>query len=381
MKKSALILWLWGAGLLFSATDAVRLNQVGFYPQMPKIAVVVNNVGATTFMVAKADLSDTLYTGSLTPAKFWDLSGEAVSLADFSSVTQTGTFVLIVPGIGVSYPFEIKPYVHQRVAMWSLKSYYFQRASMELTEQYAGKWKRKLGHPDNKVYVHESAATAARPKDTILSCPRGWYDAGDYNKYIVNSGISTFTLLQLYENFPDYCKSLDTNIPESGNAIPDVLDEAVWNIRWMLTMQDPNDGGVYHKLTNENFDAFVMPHQATSKRWVVMKSTAAALDFAAVMAVSARVFREFESVMPGFADSCLTAALAAWNWARQNPAVYYRQSEMNKIYKPAINTGEYGDGNVSDEFQWAAMELFCTTHADSFLSAVKPFQDASTSLP
>ncbi len=380
MKQAALIAFLLSSSTLFSAADNIRLNQIGFYPDAPKVAAIVD-APATTFFVVTSDLRDTVFTGTPSPGRFWELSGETVALADFSAVNTPGTYMIAVPDVGVSYPFEIKPYVHQRVAMWSIKGFYFQRASMELTEQYAGKWKRKMGHPDNKVYVHESAAGEQRPKDTIISSPRGWYDAGDYNKYIVNSGITTFTLLQLYENFPDYCRSLDLNIPESGDEVPDVLDEALWNIRWMLTMQDPNDGGVYHKLTNENFDAFVMPHQATSRRYVVMKSTAAALDFAAVMAVSARVFREFEAQMPGFADSCLTAALAAWDWARRNPEIYYRQSDMNKIYKPAINTGEYGDGNVSDEFQWAAMELFITTGADSFLTITQPFKDAETRLP
>lgn len=381
MKQMSIMIFLLVSGLsVFSATENIRLDQIGFYPAAAKIAVVVD-AQQSPFYVVTADLADTVFTGTLGDAKFWELSGENVSLADFTLMTQPGEYVVQVPGIGFSYPFEIKPYVHQRVAMWSLKGYYFQRTAIALDEQYAGKWKRKAGHPDTKVYVHASAATDARPKDTIISSPRGWYDAGDYNKYIVNSGISTFTLLQLYENYPEYCKSLKTYIPESDNFIPDVLDEALYNIRWMLTMQDPNDGGVYHKLTNENFDGFVMPHVPTSKRYVVQKSTAAALNFAAVAAVSARIFRDYEAQMPGFTDSCQTAALAAWSWARKNPAVYYRQSDMNKIYKPAINTGEYGDGNVTDEFQWAAMELLITTGADSFLTITKPFQDSSTSLP
>ena len=382
MKSAAFLFTIGWASMAVAQTltPNIRLNQVGFYPDAPKMAAVVD-VEATDFYVMSENLADTLFSGKLSEAKYWDLSGENVASADFSEFKEIGTFRLLVPEVGCSYPFEIKPYVHQRVAMWSLKGFYFQRASFELTEQYAGKWKRRAGHPDNKVYVHESAATDLRPKDTVISSPGGWYDAGDYNKYIVNSGISTFTLLQLYENFPEYCNSLDGNIPESGNDIPDVLDEALYNIRWMLTMQDPHDGGVYHKLTCENFQGFVMPHVPTAKRWVVMKSTAAALDFAAVTAASARIFRGFEAQMPGFADSCQAAALYAWDWARKNPAVYYRQSDMNKVYKPAINTGEYGDGNVTDEFEWAAMELFITTGADSFLIITQPFKDANTRLP
>ena len=69
-----------------------------------------------------------------------------------------------------------------------------------------------------------------------------------------------------------------TNIPESGNGLPDVYNEALWNIRWMLAMQDPADGGVYHKLTNASFDAFIAPDKAVTPRYVVQKSTAATME-------------------------------------------------------------------------------------------------------
>src|SRR5690606_16621024 len=155
------------------------------------------------------------------------------------------------------------------------------------------------GHPDSQVLVHASAASDKRPEGTVISSARGWYDAGDYNKYIVNSGITMGTLLSGYEDFPEYWNSISLNIPESKNQVPDLLDEVLWNLRWMLTMQDPHDGGVYHKLTNSKFDSMVMPHEATNIRYVVQKSTGATLDFAAVMAQSARVYKKFEAQFPG----------------------------------------------------------------------------------
>ncbi|HCD52991.1 MAG TPA: cellulase, partial [Balneolaceae bacterium] len=124
------------------------------------------------------------------------------------------------------------------------------------------------------VMVHAAAATGSRPEGTIISSPKGWYDAGDYNKYVVNSGISTYTLLFAYEQFPEFFKNQDLNIPESKNDLPDILDEALWNLEWLLTMQD-EDGGVYHKLTTANFEGMVMPHEATNQRYVVMKNTGA----------------------------------------------------------------------------------------------------------
>ncbi len=348
--------------------DAIRLNQIGFYPGGPKYAVAAGTA-VSTFYLASTDLSDTVFTGTLGPARTWSHSGETVKLANFGTFQTPGTYVLLIPDLGVSHPFAIGNFVHQSLTRGALRGYYFARASTALAPEFAGAWSRPAGHPDTQVRVHASAATASRPVNTLISAPKGWYDAGDYNKYIVNSGISTYTVLALYEHFPEYYRDFDLHIPESGNNLPDILDEALWNIRWMRAMQDPNDGGVYHKLTTANFSGVVMPHQATATRYVVQKSTPAALDFAAVMAQTARIFREFETAMPGFADSCLAAARAAWNWARQNPDLRYEQGALNAAFDPDIHTGEYGDGNFNDEFQWAAAELFITTREDSFLTA------------
>jgi endoglucanase len=361
-------------------TDAIRLSQIGFYPNGPKLAIVVDAT-STQFYVTTPDLGDTVFTGNLSSAKVWAPSQESVKQADFSGLTTIGTFCVLVPEIGYSSTFDIKPRVYQEVARAASKAFYFQRASLELTEPFAGKWERPLGHPDNQIIVHASAASAARPAETIIACPRGWYDAGDYNKYIVNSGISTYTLLSLYEHFPKYGTVLEHNIPESNNGVPDILDEALWNIQWMLTMQDPDDGGIYHKCTEANFSGMVMPHQVNVPRYVVQKSTPAALDFAAVMAQASRIFSSFESALMGIADTFLNAALNAWKWARSHPNTFYRQSQVNQQYNPDINTGEYGDSNVSDEFKWAAAELYITTQQDSFISIVNPFSDSYTSVP
>jgi endoglucanase len=361
-------------------SNDIQLNQVGFYPNRTKIAVV-RGVGSIPFYVVSATSQDTLFTGPLTASQVWPYSGQSVSQGDFSSFTTPGRYRILVPGVGTSHQFDIADWVHQNVAVGALKGYYFQRASTSLSAQYAGQWARAAGHPDTAVFIHASAATAVRPESTKIKAPRGWYDAGDYNKYIVNSGISTYTLLATYESFPEYCALLRTNIPESSNAIPDILDEALWNLRWMLAMQDPTDGGVYTKLTNTFFDGWIMPFQATTARYVVMKSTGATLDFAAVTAQAARIFSAYSTQLPGLADSCLNASLAAWNWARANPAIFYNQSQMNLLYSPDITTGEYGDGNFQDEFDWAASELFVTTGQDSFMTVASPLNTAWADVP
>lgn len=350
--------------------DNIRLNQVGYYPKGPKTAVVIGS-DQEKFSVVNAETEEVAFTGKLESKGQWEHSGEEASLADFSDFSKPGKYFIKVKGLADSYPFEIKEHVAHEVGKASLKSYYYQRTKIDLDEKYAGKWARKAGHPDTAVLIHASAVSPGRPEGSTISSPYGWYDAGDYNKYIVNSGISTYTLMALYEHFPKFMDTVNVNIPESGNSVPDLLDEILWNTRWMLSMQDPYDGGVYHKLSNPNFDGEDMPEDATKPRYVVKKSTAAALDFAAVMAQASRVFKKFEKEFPGFADSTLSAAKKAYAWAKNNPEVYYDQNEMNQEFKPAMVTGEYGDKNVKDEFFWAAAELFATTGEKGYYKDAK----------
>ncbi len=360
------------AALFAQVSSNIRVNQVGFYPKGPKVAVVTgaDSLKTNKFFLVKENTADTVFKGSLDGGGFWKYSEENTKKADFSKFETPGSYVLVVPGFGASYPFDIKPHALLDPAKASVRGFYYQRASIELKPEYAGQFARKAGHPDNEVKIHPSAATASRPEGKTISSSRGWYDAGDYNKYIVNSGISTYTLLAVYEDFPAFTDTLKLNIPESNNQIPDLLDEALWNVRWMLTMQD-EDGGVYHKLTNANFDAFVMPDQAISYRYVIMKTTAASLDFAALMAQANRVYAKFNKQLPGLADSCLKASIKAYEWSKKNPTVIYDQKEMNDKYTPDVVTGAYDDKNVSDEFQWAAMELFATTGKQQYWDDAK----------
>lgn len=352
------------------ATLGIRLNQLGFLPGSAKWALVPA-VEASRFSVIDVASGEEVYGGDLTPAATWEPAEESVKRADFSPLTRAGEYQLRVAGVADSRPFRIAGDAYAALNAASIKAFYFNRNSAELLAEHAGIFARPLGHPDTHVLVHASAASAERPEGTVIASPKGWYDAGDYNKYIVNSGISTYSLLAAYEHFPEFFIGQNLNIPESGDAIPDLLNEALWNLEWMLTMQDPHDGGVYHKLTNKRFDGVVMPHEATSERYVVQKSTAAALDFAAVMATASRVLAEYEEQLPGMSARMLTAAESAWQWAQANPAVIYQQPDD-------IKTGEYGDRQLEDEFFWAASELYITTRNDSYYAASKAAGTSAT---
>jgi endoglucanase len=353
-----------------TAVIAILLNQLGFYLHSPKIAVVTGEPAAAVFYIVRIPAGDTVYSGKLGPAVASSNSSLRTYEADFTDLQQSGDFKVVVPGVGDSYPFHIGVHMASPVARAALKGYYYQRSSVALPERYAGEWHRSAGHPDTAVVVHPSAASAGRPAGTVLSSPGGWYDAGDYNKYIVNSGITMGTLLSAYEDFPGVYDSLHTNIPLM-KGVPDLLNECLYNLRWMLTMQDPEDGGVYHKCTNAAFDSMVMPGFTKLPRYVVQKGTAATLDFAAVMAQSGRVFKKFRRELPGLADSCLRAAQAAWGWASLHPAVVYNQMAMNRNYSPAVSTGAYGDMDMRDEWYWAAAELYVTTGKNEFKDTVQ----------
>ncbi|MFV0593985.1 MAG: glycoside hydrolase family 9 protein [Draconibacterium sp.] len=330
---------------LQTPSDDILINQIGYITTAAKYALL--RTGSESFQI-KTKEGKVVFEGEAGSLTYWELSGDSVQLADFSELTTPGEYILSA-GDEISYPFKIENRLYSQLADAALKSYYFARCGVDLEETFAGKWHRQAGHPDTTVLVHVSAVDGYRPKGTAISSPGGWYDAGDFGKYIVNSGISTYTLLLSCELNKDYHLNQNLNIPESTNDLPDILDETLVNLRWMLTMQDPNDGGVYHKLTTKNFVGFVMPSETNEQRYVVQKSTAATLDFAATMAHASQIVAKYG--MDELSLQMKQAAEKAWNWALRNPDVIYHQPED-------IFTGAYGDSNLKDEWFWAAAEMY-----------------------
>ncbi|MBR6829743.1 MAG: glycoside hydrolase family 9 protein, partial [Paludibacteraceae bacterium] len=281
-----------------SESGPIRMNQVGFAPDQEKTATIdVDSLNAApcTLYIVNCTSHDTVWQGTASETMVNPVSGKFRQIVDFSELTEIGEYQIIL--INQKTPntqyFSIANHPYRELTRKALRAFYYQRASMDIVEPYAEGYARKAGHPDDHVLVHASAATDERPEGTVISSPGGWYDAGDYNKYIVNSGFTMGVWLMSYELNKAYFDALQLNIPESGSAMPDMLEEAMYNIRWMLTMQD-TDGGVYHKLTEPNFEKFIRPDQCKKPRYVVMKTTAAALDFAATMALAARVYAPYD---------------------------------------------------------------------------------------
>ncbi len=343
--------------------DELLFNQVGYTPHAAKKALIRTNSGF--FKVLDSDGNKVL-EGKPSEWQTWEESGDSVRSIDFSELNKAGNYSLQLEGSKQSYAFTISDRPLEELAKAALKSFYFNRTAMPIEPAFGGKWSRPAGHPDNEVYVHASAADQNRPEGTVISSQGGWYDAGDYNKYIVNSSITTYTLLLAYQINQSYADNFTIAIPETGNGIPDIINEALYNLRWMMTMQDPNDGGVYHKLTTKRFDDFIMPHQASKKRFVVQKSTAAALDFAATMSYASRVLGGLNSETTELSRTCLDAAHKAWTWAKQHPDILYEQPSD-------IHTGAYDDVNLKDEWFWAASEMYLSTGDLGFLKSLNSF--------
>lgn len=339
--------------------EAIRINQIGFYPNAVKQFLLADVKGGNFDVVDSSN--KVVYSGNLTDNGTWEASGEGVLMGDFSDFQLEGTYKIIVDDTISSYLFEIKKDVYNDALNAAIKSFYFQRASMPIEEQYGGVYKREAGHLDMACKFHPSTGYITGS----LNSPGGWYDAGDYGKYIVNAALSTGQMLQLVEQYPNIVPDGTLNIPESGNGITDLMDELKYELDWILTMQD-SDGGVFHKLTALNFAGFVMPNEYDLERLIIGKGTAATLDFAAVMAQSSRIYKNTDSA---WSETALMAAEKAWEWAVENPNVAYAKNPED------VQTGTYDDTQFLDDFYWAAAELFITTKNQSYLAYLNENQE------
>jgi endoglucanase len=362
------------AALAASPTAEIRVDQAGYLPGMPKLAMVVAKVPAKDFSVRKASDGTVVFLGRLTgPVEDAD-SGDRVQAADFTKLTRSGTYYVEVPGVGRSWDFSIAPDVYSRVYYLAMRSYYGQRCgtAVDLGPEFPG-FVYSACHLEG---AYHASSGRSGPKETT----GGWHDAGDYGRYIVNSGITTGTLLWTWELFGTRIGRISLNIPESGNSMPDILDEIRWNLDWMLSMQ-ADDGGVWQKQTSLGFCGFIMPEKDKLVSYVIgtgkepFKSTCATADFASVMAIAARVYRPLDAA---YSQKCLKAAKRAWTWLEKHPNVTFQNP-------PGVSTGAYGDPNCGDELLWASAELYRTTGEDIyhryFLAHYAAFRETVQTVP
>lgn len=356
----------------------IMYNQLGYLPDSVK-HIMVNTQKSLAYVLTDSN-GQNIKKGQSSEPTYWSFSGQHLSYINLTDVEAVGRYQLSVylnhpsdsdPEV-ISTEITIQPNIYAQALKKTAKAFYFNRASTELLPQHAGVYARPAAHLDDKVFIHKSAASQARPTGTIVSSPKGWYDAGDYNKYGVNGSVALYTMLMAYHDFPVTHK-LELNIPESTNTTADFLDEIYWQLDWLLTMQDPNDGGVYHKLSTLRFSKALMPHEANKTRYMVAKSLGATLDFSATLAYAAIALKQVD------ADKALAyqnAAEYAWQWALNHPDARYVQPEE-------MNTGMYiyDSEDFKDEWFWAATELAILTNKTEYWQEVETYSTAQMVIP
>lgn len=387
------------AGLTLGAIPAPvpsHFNQLGFEPGDAKIAIV--HGGPVPFNWVLVDANGRKVTQGHAQIYGPDAaSGAEVQRIDFSHVRAPGEGYRLVVAGSRSEPFAIREGLYAPLAKDALAFFYHQRAGVPIEARLVGRtWARPAGHPEEvaKCFAGRDERGIEWPGcDYALDVTGGWYDAGDHGKYVVNGGITLWTLLNAHARRSSAFADGSLKIPEAGNRVNDLLDEARFEMEFLLRMQiadgvrtrvpagapkaakagspawetGPADfagidaGGMAHqKVADRNWTRLPMPPQDDpEERLLYPPTTAATLNLAATAAQCARIWR---GVDDAFAARCRVAAERAWQAAKRNPQIYATSS--------FTGSGGYGDGDVSDEFYWAAAELFATTGAAEYRDAV-----------
>lgn len=348
-----------------SSAPRVRVNQVGYLPGGPKSATLVLESPQPVPFELRDEGGRVLFSGTSQPRGLDRASGDRVHLLDFSAHRATGTKLRLRAGDAESFPFDVRPDLYAQLKLDALKYFYHNRSGIDVVRPFVDDdlWARQAGHLSDRA-----VPCWGRSCDYVLDVSGGWYDAGDYGKYVVNGGISAWTLQALFERSvhvgPGQAPFGDgpLRIPESGNGIPDLLDEARWEVEFLLKMQvpagQPFAGMAHHKIHDHEWSGLgIEPAPHATNRGLHPPSTAATLNLAAVAAQAARIWKELD---PGFSQRCLDAALRAWAAARRHPDKLAPRSDDK-------GGGAYSDERVEDEFFWAAAELYVTRQDPALL--------------
>lgn len=312
----------------------IIVDQFGYLPVSPKIAVIrdpqtgfdagLSFVPGTNYIVVNALTGEKVFRG--TPVS-WNSgatdisSGDKAWHFDFSAVTATGRyFILDSAQSHRSYTFEISPIVYREVLKHAVRTFFYQRVGFDKDTLYAGAaWADSASHmgplQDKNCRLYSDKDNTATERD--LS--GGWYDAGDYNKYTNWTANYIVEMMKAYQESPKAWAD-DYNIPESGNGIPDLLDEAKWGIDHLLRMQEP-DGSVLCIVSEAHASP---PSLASGQSVYGPATTSASFNTAAAFAISAKVYRALN--MTDYADTLVSRAEKAWAWGVANPAVKFHNN-------------------------------------------------------
>ncbi|MEE1143942.1 MAG: glycoside hydrolase family 9 protein [Acutalibacteraceae bacterium] len=333
----------------------IAVNQLGYERLHSKVAIAKDCGGE--FRVVNADSGEVVFSSRADIPVFDTTNKVSVYKYDFSDLKDNGKYYIENEN-GKSYPFIIGDCIYTDATRATIKALYFQRCGCELSEEHAGVYKHAACH------LQKSAKIAPDCETELTDVTGGWHDAGDFGRYMTPANQCIHNLMYIYELFPK-SHSINLNIPESGNGVPDILNEARYEIEWMLKMQDLN-GGVHHKLCATNMPELIMPENDESEIYVSPYSLQATAGFAAAMAAASRNYREYDLA---FSDRLFGAAIRAYDFAKANIDVI----PVNYTETPPCGGGTYGDGCAYDELYWAAAELFRLTNDKKYEEDFKSY--------
>ncbi len=324
---------------------SIRVNQTGYAAGLPVCAAVITDTAVCLRDAEGCQIREWAPASvSVDPA-----SGEKVVLLDLGLLPE-GDYVLENGAERRGVAVRKKPWEAVTAAL--LKGLYYQRCGCALEKARAGVYARPA--------CHAAMAEDWQDRTVHRRVTGGWHDAGDYGKYTGPGAVAAAHLLYAWKLSPEGCPG-PLNLPESGNGVPDILNEARWELEWLLQMQR-TDGAFHHKLTKARFAPFIMPQDDREKEYLMPVSHCATGAACACLALGSRVYRAFDTP---FANRMLLSALRAWDWLEAHPDfVPFRNPE-------GVRTGEYGDRSDRDERFWAACELLAATGEDRFRQAAE----------
>ncbi len=329
----------------------IHINQIGYLPEAQKFAVITTPT--EYFEIFNVNTQEVIFSG--VPSLFANgtldaSSGDKVWIADFSSLAISGIYH-VRTATEQSPSFYIAANVYKHIKNSMIKSYYYQRCGCALDSRHADRF--------THACCHTAPATMVSEPHTKLDLSGGWHDAGDYGRYTTAAATALAHLLYAYELFPDSFEET-LNIPETGNGVPDLLNECRYELEWLLKMQQP-DGGVFHKVSTWRHAAFIMPENDTEPLYAYPISSMAVGSFAAVCALASRIYEAFD---PEFSAKLQNAAVLSYEFLAAHPEfIPFRNPEGS-------GTGEYGDRSDRDERFWAAAELYRLTGQAFYWQAV-----------
>ncbi len=328
----------------------IKLNTVGYLPERKKVASVPGSAGSDEFRVRNVDNDEVAFTGTLGPLVDNVDSDDQTRVADFTELTEPGTYRMEVEGLSDSPEFKIAPDVFEEPLRAAMLGFYGQRCGEEVSFDYQG------NHFEHAACHLEDALTL---EGEARDGHGGWHDAGDYGKYTVNAAFSLGFFFKAWEMYAPALEDFN-HIPDYTEELPAWLAEAKVQVDQLLLMQN-EDGGAAHMIGPASFPGFIRPESDRGVRHFSGVGTAATADLAAIAAIAARVYEPFD---PDYAAECLETALRAEEFLTANPEVILPDFSQ-------FTHSAYGGGGDSDDRFWAMVELWRTTGDDSRLAALE----------